>query len=89
MSTRIFKYPLKIEDEQIIKMPLGYRILTVQVKDNVPCLWVLVDDEEKHIISCEIKTVGTGCSLDVNPWWYIGTYQLNQLVFHVFEYKPF
>ena len=89
MSTRIFKYPLKIEDEQIIKIPLGYRILTVQVKDNVPCLWALVDDEEKHIISCEIKTVGTGCSLDVNTWWYIGTYQLNQLVFHVFEYSPF
>ena len=89
MSTRIFKYPLKIEDEQIIKIPLGYRILTVQVKDNVPCLWALVDDEEIHIVRCKIKTVGTGCSFDVNPWWYIGTYQLNQLVFHVFEYRPF
>lgn len=36
MSKRIFKYPLKVEDEQIVKMPLGYQILTVQIKDNVP-----------------------------------------------------
>lgn len=89
MSTRIFKYPLKIEDEQTIKMPYGYKILTVQVKDNVPSLWALVDDEEKHRTNCTIRTIGTGCSLDVNTWRYIGTYQLNQLVFHVFEYSPF
>lgn len=89
MSTRIFKYPLKIEDEQIIKMPCGYKILTVQVKDNVPCLWVAVDEKEKHMANCAIRTIGTGCSYDNYTLGYIGTYQLNQLVFHVFEYSPF
>ena len=60
MSKRIFEYPLKVEDEQIVKMPLGYQILTVQIKDNVPCIWAIVDDKEKQIIDCKIRTIGTG-----------------------------
>ena len=90
MSKRIFKYPLKVEDEQIIKMPLGYQILTVQIKDNVPCIWAIVDDNEKHIIDCSIMTIGTGHYFDNHLLDYIGTYQLNQLVFHVFsDNSPF
>lgn len=101
MSKRIFKYPLKIEDKQIIKMPLGYQILTVQIKDNVPCIWAIVDDKEAHVIDCKIITIGTGHCFDDylfgyghyfdnHPLDYIGTYQLNQLVFHVFsDNSPF
>lgn len=88
MSKRIFKYPLKIEDKQVIKMPLGYQILTVQIKDNVPCIWAIVDDKETHIVDCKIITVGTGHYFDKLD--YIGTYQFNQLVFHVFnDNSPF
>ena len=85
MSKRIFKYRLKVEDEQIVKMPLGYQILTVQIKDNVPCIWAIVDDKEKQIIDCKIRTIGTGHYFDNHLLDYIGTYQLNQLVFHVFS----
>lgn len=90
----IFKYPLKIKDEQIIKMPLGYQILTVQIKDNIkgkiPYIWALVDDNEKHIIDCKIRIIGDGYCFDNHLLDYIGTFQFNKYVFHVFsDNNPF
>lgn len=89
MSKIIFKYPLKIKNEQIIKMPLGYQILTVQVKDNIkgeiPYIWALVDDNEKHRIDCKIRIIGDGYCFDNHLLDYIGTIQFNKYVFHVFS----
>ena len=48
-----------------------------------------VDEKVKHMANCTIRTIGTGCSYDNYTLGYIGTYQLNKLVFHVFEYSPF
>jgi hypothetical protein len=82
----IYKYILKATDIQIIEMPKDSEILTVQVQNGVPCLWVKVSecswfDNE----SVTIHTCGTGNPMgEVGP--YIGTYQLDggSLVFHVF-----
>ena len=37
------KYHLKVTDGQNILMPIGAEILTVQMEDETPCLWALVN----------------------------------------------
>lgn len=82
----IYKYPLETTDEQKIEMPKGANILTVQVQNGTPCLWALVNPEnrpEQRIISI----FGTGNPIKPANIVYIGTYQLmeGKLVLHVFE----
>lgn len=84
----IYKYPLKVDDFQIVTMPRGAEILTVQAQREQPCIWALVDtdndSEERHI-----RMAGTGRSINSRDKLlrYIGTFQLagGNLIFHVFE----
>ncbi len=85
----IWKFPLKVADEQIIEMPANARILTVQTQQGKPYLWVLVDSDHPK----EPRTIlvyGTWHPIDLVPSNYIGTFQVElmfggSLVFHVFE----
>jgi hypothetical protein len=43
VNLRIYKYPLRIADEQAVPMPAGARILSVQDQDGQLCVWALVD----------------------------------------------
>jgi len=85
----IWKFPLEVEDAQIISVPFGTQLLSVQAQyGTVPCIWGLVpnDTAEKEKIS--ILTVGTGHPIDTkyDRYTFLGTYQLLEggLVFHVF-----
>lgn len=82
----IWKFPLMLDDVVTVEMPRDATVLCVQVQQDVPCLWAVVNPEspkEKR----QFRICGTGHKLDgkVN---YIGTFQLHngELVFHVFEY---
>lgn len=71
-------------------MPVGAQILCVQVQDETPCLWALVDTEAKKS-ERYIETFGTGHPVNEGTGvsrFYVGSYQLEggKLVFHVFEY---
>jgi len=90
----IWKYPLLATGRQIVRMPEGAQILTVQTQNDAPCLWALVDEgsgSEERII----YTQGTGEPFidDPEDLTYIGTYQLQReafgvvLIFHVFTPK--
>lgn len=82
---KIWKYPLVEGDEQIIEMPLDAKILTVQMQDDVPCLWVAVIPTNA-MVKRKIRIVGTGHTLlTING--YIGTIQEHGglLVWHVFD----
>lgn len=85
----IWKYPLEAEDEQVMAMPKGARILTVQTQNETPCLWAMVNPTEARIEKRKIYTHGTGHPVadDPDTLAYLGTYQLRggALVFHVFE----
>ena len=88
----IWKYSLETTDLQIVEMPLGAKILSVQVQHEKPCLWCLVNpDDNSVIIKREIHIVGTGHEIDWSGLQadYIGSYQLQegQFVGHVFELK--
>ena len=81
----IYKFPLKIEDVQIIDMPNDAQILTVQMQDGVPCLWAKVDPN-KRMRPYAFRIFGTGHPIPDNfRGVYIGTFQSKGgiLVFHV------
>jgi len=87
---RIYKYHLKVTDKQIIKLPSKHKILCVQIQDNIPCIWALVNPLHPEV-EVLIETIGTGHPITTEKEttkYYIGTYQLDRgaLVFHVFQH---
>jgi len=73
-------------DEQIVLMPIGAKILCLQIQNDIPCVWAVVDTSVGHE-GRVFSTYGTGHETPKYPGIYIGTYQLHNgaLVFHVFE----
>jgi hypothetical protein len=61
MDLRIFKYPLRITDPQVVVMPLGARVLSVQEQPGSGlCCWALVDTEQKASERRTFHIRGTG-----------------------------
>lgn len=83
----IYKYQLKIDDQQVLELPKNRKILCVQVQYGVPSIWVELDNEDKELESVVINTYGTGHPMPNVEEIYIGTYQMHEgdYVFHVFE----
>ena len=84
----IYKYPLEVEDYQVVTMPKSAQILTVQAQRGKPCIWALVDTDnnpEKRYF----RIAGTGHPIRLKDKLlrYIGTFQMigGDLIFHVFE----
>jgi len=89
MDKTIWKFELEPIDRQIIEMPVNAEILTVQIQNETPCIWALVDPTKLTEIRV-IEIFGTGHKMyyDIkNDRKHLGTYQLygGSLVFHVFE----
>lgn len=83
----IWKYQLRVATEQRIDMPVGAKILTVQLQGGEPHLWAMVNLAETKTESRLIAVFGTAHS--ISGWDaenYVGTFQLGEgmLVFHVF-----
>lgn len=90
MEKKIFKYPLQIKDQQVVELPVGAEILSIQNQNGTVCLWALVNPV--IILKSErlIEIFGTG-----NPIYYdmginrkyIATFQYmeGQFVGHAFE----
>jgi len=86
----IFKYPLKVTDTQKISIPNSGEILSLQVQNNIPCIWVLIHDlnDKDKTTECVINMYGTGHTFEENGFCeFLGTFQLKEglLVFHVFR----
>ena len=82
----IWKFNLQTIDKQVIEMPVGAELLTVQIQNGEPCLWARVDTNEM-LEQRQIAIHGTGQELPDTTRKYIGTYQMvgGRLIFHVFE----
>lgn len=85
----IWKYEVKTTDWFIITMPVGSDILTVQIDEKTgnPCVWVLLEsempDEERFF---EVFGTGNPINSDMGvDREYIGTYQKEGFVWHLFE----
>jgi hypothetical protein len=85
MSYTIWKFPLHTVDRQDVKMPVGAEVLCVQMQEDTPCLWALVNPDAAPTTRT-FATYGTGHPVDASGA-YIGTYQWadGSLVFHVFD----
>lgn len=85
MMGQIWKYNLKPErGYQNFWMPEESYILTLQLQDGIPTIWakVLTRGDGEVMKEVLLKTVFTGEDID-RPLPYVGTYQLNGLVYHV------
>jgi hypothetical protein len=115
MSDVIYKYPVELTDEFSVALPRFCQILTVQVQDGKPFMWIkhalnttnsssLRSDDpvlSLPLISRKFRLAGTGHPIDELEssnrqmikgarcrWEYVGTFQLQILVFHLFVEDP-
>ena len=85
MKRVIWKYALRL-GTNVIEMPVKAELLTVQMQRDTICLWALVNPDiamEQRLI----EVVGTGNPIP-EPYAvrrYIGSVQLDEFVWHVFE----
>lgn len=82
----IHKYPLMIQDRQIVEISTGAELLSVQMQEGIPCLWALVEPHQMPA-PMEIFIFGTGQPVYVPGLVFIDTFQIPEqgLVFHVFR----
>ena len=81
----IYKYEVPLQDSSEILMPQGAKILSVQEQRGRPQIWALVDRANKPEAR-KFVLKGTGHEADgVEYMQFIGTVQIGQYVFHLFE----
>jgi len=87
MIRQVWKYPLENPVQTDLMVPVGGEFLDVQMQGGIPCIWMLVDPEQKKV-ERQFLIVGTGHTVDTEGMMYRGTFQMENLglVFHLFEY---
>lgn len=84
MNNVIYKVALELTGVQKIVVRRGAKILSVQVQDNRICLWALINKNELlDILTIEIH--GTGRPINHDPGIHLGTVQMGDMVWHVFQ----
>jgi len=88
----IYKYPFSIADAFTLRLPVGAKILSVQLQDGQPTLWAMVDPREPATWIREFRVFWTGRfvpdATDYPPLVFLATIQMNGLVWHLFEALP-
>ena len=88
MALTVWKYAVPLTDTFSLSLPVGARVLTVQVQAGQGVmLWALGDPDQETRLRY-FRLVGTGHAIDeVHALEYVGSVQLDQgtLVFHLFE----
>lgn len=81
----IHKYPIEIAGFQTLEVPQVRRVLTVQIQNDKPCIWMEVETETPHT-ELKVYVFGTGHPMPPIDLHYIGTIQVckGRGVFHVF-----
>lgn len=80
----IHKYALRFIDTQSVIMPVGAKVLAVQNQNDKITMWAEVDDindKEQRVFSI----FGTGCEITGFERHYIGTVQIGDFVWHIYE----
>lgn len=83
---KVFKQVLDITGMQTIKLPIGFKILSLANQNENLCLWYLCDPEMENE-EIEIFIFGTGHEVGNFTGQFLGTVLMhnNQLVWHVFK----
>lgn len=85
----IWKFPLAVTHVQMVQLPAGAEVLTVQVQHGGPCLWARVDPSNPPVAR-RVFIHGTGHECHADAAVYLGTFQLadGEFVGHVFTDRP-
>lgn len=91
-SKTIHKYPLKLQpNTQLVEIPMGAVLLTVQLQREQPVLWAMVYPNAPKVPRM-IRVFGTGHEIDGDEVirQYLGTIQQHAglMVWHWFEVAP-
>lgn len=78
----IWKYRLS---DEVIHVPKNSKILSIQLQDNAPQIWILVDENEMEFEKRQFITIATGQPFHLENVNYISTYQDGSYVWHIFE----
>jgi len=82
----IWKYPLNGYYGQLIEMPRKAKILTVQLQDGAPVLWVEVNPHSLLKDRRVFHFIETGTEFEGSCLEYVATVQISaNYVIHVFE----
>jgi hypothetical protein len=99
MNNTIYKYVLTPVDRQIVKLPKGAEVLSVESQFNPEgflqeqvVVYAFVDEEEKETESFVFQTRGTGHyagNFKRENYAFLGTVKLSngKLMFHIFYRK--
>ena len=86
----VFKYPVPFGDYFVLDLPLGAKVLAVDVQHGQPQLWALVNPDHKTEPR-RFRFAGTGHPIEdtADCLEYISTFQVEggSLIFHIFEVK--
>jgi len=82
----IYKYKVNLGKTEL-RMPKGYKILSLQVQHGAPQIWALIDANETEQENFEVNVYGTGHSLPDDPGEHISTFKMDggNLIFHAFK----
>ncbi len=83
----IWKFPVTVIGDLFgVPMPAGAEVLSMQLQNDVPVMWALVDDQAPTVIRT-FAMYGTGHPVHAGHGRFIGTFQTlgGRLVFHLFE----
>ena len=87
MRKEIWKFDVLLLGDFKLTMPWGAKILTFQMQQDTPRIWVLIDwDVAGNARETREFTIqGTGIDFYLDKGNYIGTIQRNNFVWHLFE----
>ena len=82
----IWKYPLAETFGQDFEIPGNHKVLSLQLQNGIPTLWIMVDTEVPTIKKT-IWTIETGSRMPehLTSSRFIGTYQIGEYAYHVFQ----
>lgn len=85
----IWKYPFEVDGEIILQVPKGAEPLCVQVQDDKPCLWMVVNPDA-YLENRKFRIIATGQPFDNSSnrvFDYVGTFQLveGRFIGHLFD----
>ena len=88
MNTHIFKYIIPILNHFSISIPIDAKILTLQLLELSPVIWIEVNPVYKRTLRY-FQFIPTGGKIPQNSI-YIGTIQTEELVYHLYDlgYSP-
>ncbi|MDF1547153.1 MAG: hypothetical protein P1P88_04990 [Bacteroidales bacterium] len=82
---KIWKFKLKKERSQLVKMPSKAEIMDIQLQNDNLVMWALIDPDDEEI-EVKINMYGTGCEINntTSKDEYLATVQEGLFVWHFF-----